>query len=74
LQDQLDKQIADKKAKAEKDFIEERKQAAIAQSLADQEEKQYYSYAEKCIKEWQDAGKNIKPLLIELKTYKNKVK
>ncbi len=73
LQDQLDKQIADKKKKAEQGFIEERKQAALAQALADQQEKAYYSYAEKCIKEWKDAGKNIKPLLIELKTYKNKI-
>ena len=68
------RQVKDKKTKAEEDFLEERRQAALAQALTDQEEKNYYSYAERCIKEWADAGKNVQPLLIELKTYKNKTK
>jgi len=70
----LDKQIADKKKKAEEEFVDDRSQASMAQALADQEEKAYYSYAERCIKDWTEAGKNVKPLLIELKTYKNKIK
>lgn len=63
----------DKKKKAEEEFLEERRQASLAQALADQEKKSYYSYAEKCIKDWNEAGKNVKPLLIELKTYNSKV-
>ena len=74
LQDQLQKQIDTKKKKAEEEFVDEKRQAAMSQALADQEERAYYSYAEKCIKEWNEAGKNVKPLLIELKTYKNKTK
>ena len=70
----MDKQIADKKKKAEEEFLDEKRQAMMAQALADQEEKTYYSYAERAIKEWGDSGKNVKPLLIELKTYKNKIK
>jgi hypothetical protein len=69
----LDKQINDKKKKAETEFLEEARQASLGQALADQEKKNYYSYAERCLKEWNEAGKNVKPLLIELKTYNNKV-
>ncbi len=74
LQECLDKQIDEKKKRSEEGFLAERREAATAQALADQEDKTYFSYAERCIKEWKDAGKNIKPLLIELKTYKNKTK
>ena len=38
--------------------------------LNDQQEKNFYSYAEQCIQEWQGQGKNIKPLIMELKNYK----
>lgn len=44
-----------------------------AQALLDQQEKNFYSYAERCIKEWQDAGKNVKPLVMELKNYKKRI-
>ena len=43
------------------------------QALQDQQEKNFYSYAEKCIDEWQGQGKNVKPLIIELKNYKKRV-
>jgi len=74
LQDFLDKQINDKKIKAEEEFIQEKKESSMAQALGDVEDKNFYRYAERCIKEWNDAGKSVQPLLIELKTYKNKVK
>ena len=38
----------------------------------DQQEKNFYSYAEKCISEWTSQGKNVKPLVMELKNYKKK--
>ena len=41
MQDQLDKQIADKKKKAEQEFLEDKKHAGLAQALGDQEEKAY---------------------------------
>jgi len=41
--------------------------------LLDQQQKNFYSYAEKCIGEWQSQGKNVKPLILELKNYKKKV-
>ena len=41
--------------------------------MLDQQEKGFYSYAERCIRDWEDAGKNVKPLLIELKNYKKRI-
>jgi hypothetical protein len=46
--------------------------ATRSQALLDHKEKEFYSYAEKCIKEWQEQGKNVKPLILELKNYKKK--
>jgi len=43
------------------------------QALSDQQEKNFYSYAEKCIAEWQSQGKNVKPLILELKNYRKKI-
>lgn len=44
-----------------------------SQALLDQQEKQFYSYAEKCIQGWNDTGKNVKPLILELKSYKKRI-
>jgi len=38
----------------------------------EEEDKVFHSYAEKCIVEWDDNGKNVKPLLLELQKYKKK--
>ena len=42
-------------------------------ALLDEHDKKFYSYAEQAIKQWQDSGKNIKPLIMELKSYNKKV-
>jgi len=39
----------------------------------EQQEKNFYTYAEKAISEWQGQGKNVKPLIMELKNYKKRV-
>lgn len=44
-----------------------------AQALLDQQEKNFYSYAERCIGEWQEQGKNVKPLVMELKNYRKRI-
>ena len=51
----------------EHEFKKEQKAATKTQALLDQQDKHFYSYAEKCIKEWKDQGKNVTPLLLELK-------
>jgi len=61
-----------RKKAAEDEFVREMKEATTSKALLDHKEKEFYSYAEKCIKEWQDQGKNVKPLILELKNYKKK--
>ena len=73
LTNYLKKQAEDKNVKAQEEFINEQHQALHNQALQDQQEKNFYSYAEKCIQEWQSQGKNVKPVILELKNYKKKV-
>lgn len=49
----MKKQAEEKNIKAQEDFINEQHQAMHNQALQDQQEKNFYSYAEKCIQEWQ---------------------
>lgn len=58
---------------AEEEFKVEQDAATRAQALLDQQEKNFYSYAEQCINEWQGNGKNVKPLILELKGYKKRI-
>jgi|TARA_B110001450_G_scaffold241977_1_gene251862 hypothetical protein len=66
-------QTAQKNAKNQETFIADQHSALANQALQDQQEKNFYSYAEKCVSEWESQGKNIKPLILELKNYKKKV-
>ena len=66
-------QMETKKRKLEEEFKKELAEDTKAIALQDEQDKIYYSYAEKAIKQWSDSGKNIKPLVIELKNYKKKV-
>ena len=56
-----------KSAKAEDDFVKDQKAATNAQALNDQQEKYFYNYAETKMGDWDKSGKNIKPLILELK-------
>lgn len=62
-----------KTKKVEDEFKRELEEATKANALIDQKEKEFYSYAEKCIREWQDSGKNVTPLILELKNYKKRI-
>lgn len=62
-----------KQKKQEEIFKQELGEQARAQALLDQQEKQFYSYAEMAVKNWQESGKNVKPLILELKNYKKQV-
>lgn len=62
-----------KKQNAIAEFQTDQAQALKVRALNDQQEKNFYSYAEKCIGEWQAQGKNVKPLIMELKNYKKRV-
>ena len=52
LTNYLKKQADDKNSRAQEDFVNEQHQALHNQALQDQGEKNFYSYAEKCIAEW----------------------
>ena len=67
LQNFLRLQAEEKAAKAEEEFVREQKAATKAQALNDQQEKFFYNYAEEKIGTWQGTGKNVKPLVLELK-------
>jgi hypothetical protein len=69
----LKKQNEVKRLAAEEAFRKDNQASVEAQALLDQQEKGFYSYAERCIRDWEAAGKNVKPLLIELKNYKKRI-
>ena len=69
----LAKQAEDKHKNTVKQFKDKQENALKTQALLDQQEKNFYSYAEKCISEWQGQGKNVKPLIMELKNYKKRL-
>jgi len=73
LKDFQKRQLTVKQKKAEEDFIEEQRAQLKTQALLDQQTKNFYSYAEKAIEDWEKNGKNVKPLVLELKGYKKKV-
>lgn len=69
----LRKQIEGRQKKAEEEYKQELAEAAKTQAMLDAQEKGFYSYAEKALKEWQEKGKNVTPIILELKNYKKKV-
>ena len=73
LTNYLKKQADEKNLKAQEVFVSDQYTALRNQALSDQQEKNFYSYAEKCIAEWQSQGKNVKPLILELKNYRKKI-
>ncbi|CDW72209.1 UNKNOWN [Stylonychia lemnae] len=73
LQGYHQRQIDLRTKKAEEDYKKQLEETTKAKALLDQNDKEFYSYAEKCIKEWQDAGKNVTPLILELKNYKKQI-
>jgi len=56
-----------------KEYKDEYEAALKAQALSDQNEKNFYSFSEQAIKQWQAEGKNVKPLIMELKNYRKRV-
>lgn len=69
----LKRQSDVKREQAENQFKQDNIASVQAQALLDQQEKNFYSYAERCIKDWDQAGKNVKPLIIELKNYRKRI-
>jgi len=72
LQEYHRKQANQKQRKLEEQMVKEFDDALRMKAALEEEDKIFKSYAEKCIVEWDDNGKNIKPLLLELQNYKKK--
>lgn len=66
-------QLTKKQKEIEKEFIAEQEAQLKTQALLDQQTKNFYSYAEEAVQTWQEGGKNVKPLILELKGYKKKI-
>ena len=69
----LKSQGDEKLENSKKEFRDKQEASLQAQALLDQQEKNFYSYAERCIGEWQAHGKNVKPLVLELKNYPKRI-
>lgn len=53
LTNYLKMQTAQKNAKNQETFVADQHSALANQALQDQQEKNFYSYAEKCVSEWE---------------------
>lgn len=67
------KQAHSKEKKLEAEILKELEDAQRVKCALEDDERVFNSYAEKCLNEWQDNGKNIKPMLLELQKYKAKI-
>lgn len=67
------KQMDYKARKVEQEALIEEEIARQAATIQEDEQNQFNSYAEKCLKEWASNGKNITPLILELKNYKKRI-
>jgi hypothetical protein len=73
LQNFHKKQMDFKARKAEQEALIEEELAKQSLKMQEDEQLQFHSYAEKCLKEWSVQGKNITPLILELKNYKKRI-
>ena len=67
------KQMDFKARKAEQEALIEEELSRQALKVQEDEQTEFHSYAEKCLKEWTSQGKNITPLILELKNYKKRI-
>ena len=63
-------QIEEKKKKALNDFIIEKRDGLQNRDMINKEEEEFFKFAEEKIKSYHEQGKNIVPMLLELKKYK----
>ena len=70
LHEQYKKQVEEKKKMAFNDFVFERRNGLYNKELMNREEDEFLKYAEENIKKYEEQGKNIIPMLLELKKYK----
>ena len=70
LHEHYRQQIEEKKKAAFNDFVLEKKDGLQNRDMINKEEEEFFKFAEEKIKNYHDQGKNIIPMLLELKKYK----
>ena len=70
LHEYYKRQIEDKKKKAFNEFVNEKKDGMQKRDMINKEEEDFFKFAEEKIKSYHEQGKNIIPMLLELKKYK----
>ena len=73
LQSYLKFQMDIKRKKAEEDFKDDIETAIKTKLMLQNEQDEFLKYAEKWIQEYHNDGKNIIPMLLDLKQYKKKI-
>ena len=66
-------QMDNKKQSAEADFVKEQEDAYKTKLMLNNEQDEFLNYAEGWIKEYYNQGKDITPLILDLKSYKKKL-
>lgn len=61
----------DKRRKMEDEIRAEFERDARARQRIEDEKRDFFKYAESCINDWRKGGQNVKPLLLEMKKYKD---
>lgn len=61
----------EKQQKMEDDIRREMQRDIETQERIKNEKKDFFKYAEKCINNWESQGKNVMPMLLEMKKYKD---
>jgi hypothetical protein len=61
-----------KRRKNEEEFVADQEDAYKTKIMLNNEQDDFFKYAEGWIREYYNAGKDITPLIIELKNYKKK--
>jgi hypothetical protein len=66
-------QMEIKKKKAEEEFVKDQEDAYKTKMLLGSEQDEFYKYAEGWVGDYHDQGKDITPLILELKNYKKRM-
>lgn len=65
------KLAAERRKRLQSDVMRELEEAECEKENILSQDRQFQSYAERCLREWEAGGKNILPLIIELKRHKD---
>lgn len=62
--------MQERQKKREEDYLRELEEVDRQRAKRENEDAQFNSYAEKCMKEWSENGKSLYPMIRHLATFK----